>query len=113
MKDENSINIVTDSNFHRCVIESIKPVVVLFEKSYWGLAQVMRTILERLSVKHMGQIKFYRYNLDNDSNIASYYQIEDSPTVLFFKSGSLIMKTGIKSINETEEILTHMINEEN
>ena len=113
MNDDNSINIVTDANFHSCVIGSIKPVVVLFEKSYWGLAQVMRTILERLSVKHIGQIEFYRYNLDTDSNIASYYQIEDSPTVLFFKSGSLIMKTGIKSINETEEILANMINEEN
>ncbi len=113
MKNENSINIVTDSNFHNCVIESIKPVVVLFEKSYWGLAHVMRTILERLSVKHIGQIKFYRYNLDKNSKIASYYQIEDSPAVLFFKNGNLIMKTGINSIDETEEILINMINEEN
>ena len=113
MNDDNSINIVTDNNFHSCVIGSIKPVVVLFEKSYWGLAQVMRTILERLSVKHIGQIEFYRYNLNNDSNIASYYQIEDSPTVLFFKSGNLIMKTGINSIAETEEILINLIIEEN
>ena len=90
MKDDNSINIVTDTNFHSCVIESIKPVVVLFEKSYWGLAQVMRTILERLSIKYRGKIKFYRYSLDENSIISNYYQVEDTTTILFFKSGILI-----------------------
>ena len=101
---------INDSDFQNKLTESTEPVVVIFEKNFWGLAHVMKSILERLAVKYKGKVRFYKYNLDEYSEISNYYQVEDSTTVLFFSNGKLISRTGIKSIEEVEEILTGLTN---
>ena len=109
MNSEVLINIVHDSDFQSHVIESVEPVVVIFEKCFWALAQVMSAILEKLADKYRGKIRFYKYNLDEHTSIADYYQIENSTTVLFFKNGNLYTRTGVDSIETLEKILVSMI----
>ncbi len=105
MSFDNPLINISDSDFHIKLTESYEPVVVIFEKRFWGLAQVMRSMLEKLAVKYKGKVKFYRYSLDEYSEVSKYYQVEDSITILFFKDGNLIARTGVKSIEEVEGIL--------
>ena len=109
MNIESPLINISDSDFHNKLTESLEPFVVIFEKRFWGLAHVMRSILEKLAVKYSGKVKFYKYNLDECSEFSNYYQIEESTTILFFNNGNLIAKTGIKSIEEVEEILIELI----
>ena len=111
MVSESSLISINDSDFQNTVTGKLGPVVVIFERRFWGLSQVMTTILEKLSVKYKGKIRFYRYNLDESSEISNYYQVEDSTTVLFFNNGKLITRTGIKSIKEVDEILVSLTSE--
>ena len=105
MNIESPLNSINDSDFQNMLTESIEPVVVIFEKRFWGLAHIMRSILEKLAVKYKGRVKFYKYNLDVYSEVSNYYQVEDSTTVLFFNNGKLITRTGVNSVEEVEEIL--------
>ena len=106
MITESSIISISDSDFQNNITDSSEPVVVIFEKSFWGLAHVMRSILEKLAVKYKGKVRFYKYDLDEFSEVSNYYLVGDSTTILFFNNGKLITKTGTKSIEEIEEILT-------
>ena len=46
MNENISVVCVNDKNFKQQVIESALPVVVVFEKSWWGTAQIMKPITE-------------------------------------------------------------------
>ena len=111
MSESISIACVNDTNFKQQIIESTLPVVVVFEKSWWGTAQIMKPILEKIAKDYAGVIKIFKYNLDENSNTSSYYRIENSTTVLFFNKGDVMYKTGIISKEEFKKIISSLLNE--
>ena len=106
---------VNDRNFKQQVIESTLPVIVVFKKSWWGTAQIMKPILEKIAKDYAGIIKVFKYNLDENSSIFSiisaYYRIDNSTTVLFFNKGDVMYKTGIISKDEFKKIIGSLLNE--
>ena len=102
---------VNDRNFKQQVIESTLPVIVVFKKSWWGTAQIMKPILEKIAKDYAGIIKVFKYNLDENSIISAYYRIDNSTTVLFFNKGDVMYKTGIISKDEFKKIIGSLLNE--
>ena len=102
---------VNDRNFKQQVIESTLPVIVVFKKSWWGTAQIMKPILEKIAKDYAGIIKVFKYNLAENSIISAYYRIDNSTTVLFFNKGDVMYKTGIISKDEFKKIIGSLLNE--
>jgi thioredoxin-like negative regulator of GroEL len=101
--------IVNDKNFKEQVFNCTTPVVVAFEKKCWGAAHIMRPILEKIAVEYSNQIKFFVYNMDENSIISEYYKIRNSLTILVFNNDNIVEKTGLVSKEELERILQSYI----
>ena len=102
---------VNDNNFNEIVLNSKDKVIVLFEKCCWGTAQIMKTILEKLAIKYQNEIKIYKYNLDESSEISTKFEIQDRITIMFFNKGNLFFRTGVISETEIEKILTDIVDD--
>ena len=111
MNDQVLIERINDENFKKLVIESDLPVIVVFEKSCWGTAQIMKPILERIAFDYAGKIKVYKYSMDQNLVISELYKIENSTTILLFSKGDVICKTGVISKMELQKIINSLLNE--
>ena len=105
MADHLPILTINDKDFQNQVIESHLPVIVVFEKSFWGTAYIMKPIIEKLATDYNNKIKFFKYNLEENTRISDFYRIENSTTILIFNKGNVIHKTGAISKGELNEII--------
>ena len=106
-----SIERIKDKNFQKQVLESTLPVMVVFEKSCWGTAHIIKPIIEKIAVEYSGKIKVLRYNLEENPVSSEYYRIEDVTTILVFNKGNVIYKTGVISIDEFRKILNSILSD--
>ena len=105
MSDCVQIAIVNDANFREEVMQNALPVIVIFQKSYWGATHIMKPILEKIASDYAGRVKVCKYNLDENSVTSAYYGIENSVAVLLFDKGNIIYKTGIIPKDEFKNII--------
>jgi thioredoxin 1 len=79
----------TDENFKQEVIESKTPVVVDFTAPWCGPCKVLGPIVEQLAEELHGTVKVGKLDVDSNPRIASQYNINSIPTLLFVKNGSI------------------------
>jgi thioredoxin 1 len=84
------IDEITSSAFKGEVLESDIPVVVDFWAPWCGPCRMVTPVLEDVSQKMNGKIKFVKLNTDENQNIAMDYQIMAIPSLLIFKNGQEI-----------------------
>ena len=81
----------TDENTAE-IIESGKPVVIDFWAEWCGPCKKVAPIVDELAQEFEGKVIIGKYNVDDDSDIATQYGIRNIPTILFFKDGKLVDK---------------------
>lgn len=92
VRDEKSVSVpveVTDDSFAAEVISSTAPVVVDCWAPWCGPCRSIAPVMEELAAKYSGVAKIAKLNVDDNTAIASQYNIRSIPTLLFFKSGRL------------------------
>ena len=72
------------------VKDSYIPVVVVIVANWCGSCQIMVPILETLSEKYKGQIRFIMVDVDEVDEIIRNCGLDKLPILLFFREGNLI-----------------------
>jgi len=81
-----SIVKLTTSDFDSYVNGS-KPVFVDFWAVWCGPCRIMEPVVERLAAKYAGKVVFGKLNVDEESTLATRYDVQSIPTFMIFKDG--------------------------
>ncbi len=77
------------SNFESTISDASVPVVVDFWAPWCGPCKAIAPILEELAGELGDSARICKVNVDNNSEIASKYEIRAIPTILVFKNGAV------------------------
>ena len=77
------------SNFESTVTQGSVPVVVDFWAPWCGPCKAIAPILEDLANELDDAVNVCKVNVENNSEIASKYEIRAIPTILIFKGGAV------------------------
>ena len=81
---------VTDQDFEETVIKSTLPVLVDLWAPWCGPCRTVAPVVDKLAERYEGKFKFYRLNVDENSQTASKYGVMSIPTLIFFKDGKAV-----------------------
>jgi thioredoxin len=77
---------LTSSEFDRFVGDG-RPVFVDFWAVWCGPCKTMEPVVDRLAAKYSGKVLFGKLNVDEQSDIATRYEVQSIPTFMIFKKG--------------------------
>ena len=83
-----NITELDQSNFES-FIESNTTVLVDFWAPWCGPCKAIAPILEELSTELSESVKIGKVNVDNNSELASQYEVRAIPTIKIFKDGEV------------------------
>ena len=81
---------LTDKDFEQEVIKSDLPVLIDLWAPWCGPCRMIAPVVESLSKKYSGKLKFFRLNIDENPQTPSRYRVMSIPTLMFFKNGAAV-----------------------
>ena len=81
---------VTDSTFDSEVLQSQVPVLVDFWATWCGPCRMIAPVVEELAKQYEGKLKFTKVDVDNNTRIATKYDIRSIPSLYIFKGGKVV-----------------------
>lgn len=97
--------IMTDEELSE-MLNSKQPCVLDFYATWCGPCRMMKPVLEDVSDKYKGKIRFYQIDIDSAEELADKYKIEAVPTMLVFENGKEVGRTsGYQELEEFESFL--------
>lgn len=84
-----SVTSLTAGNFRREVLESGLPVIVDFYAEWCAPCKQIAPVMEALSEKWEGRVRFAKVDIDAHPDIANGYNISSIPAMLRFEDGEV------------------------
>jgi len=92
------------------LIHDDRPVIVDFHALWCSPCKIQSPILKEVANELGNRIKVIKIDVDQNSEIASRYNIQSVPTLIIFKNGEQIWRqSGVVSKNQLYNILTQNI----
>ncbi len=80
---------ITTENFDKEVLQSKLPVIIDFWASWCGPCRMFTPIIEEVSEEFKGKVAFGKLNTDENSEIATRFNIMSIPTAMLFEHGKV------------------------
>ena len=85
--------IATNSNFQE-ILSGELPVLVDFWATWCGPCRALSPTVDEIAEEYAGKVEVVKCNVDDADQIAMQYRIMSIPTLLYFKGGQLVDRTG-------------------
>ena len=96
----------TTANWETDVLKSALPVLVDFWAPWCGPCRMITPVVEALSDKYVGKVKFGKLNVDENQKISGDYGIRGIPTLILFKNGRVAEQVvGVQSKEAMSKML--------
>lgn len=83
---------MTDQTFREGVLSFPGPLLMVYYSPGCGYCKMLDPVLDQLASEYAGRLKVGKINVDQNTTIASQYNITVTPTLIFFKDGKEINK---------------------
>lgn len=77
--------------FNQAVNDQEHLVVVDFFATWCGPCKMLAPVLEK-AASEMDQVRFYKVDIDQESDLTEQFQIMSVPTMVFFKKGQKVLQ---------------------
>ncbi len=81
------MNNLTTSNFSEIVENGTLPVLVDFWAEWCAPCRMLGPVFKELEETHSADAVFAKVNIDDESLLASKFNVQSIPTVILFKNG--------------------------
>ncbi len=81
---------ISDNDFEQRVIKSNLPVLIDFWAPWCVPCKMVAPIVDKLSHKYDGRMKFFKINIDDNPRTPSRFQVMSIPSLMIFKNGQVV-----------------------
>ena len=92
-RTEDRIRTVTEATFQNLILDGSGPITVEFMSFGCGFCRAIEPILQQVAENMHSKQKFFRVNVPIESELATFYGIEGTPTFVMFLNGTEVGRT--------------------
>ena len=100
------VELIDIKDFDKKVIEEKETAIVDFYADWCMPCKIFGPVFKEVSEDYKGKVKFYKVDVDKNSEIAARFEVMSIPTTIFFKGGEKADSfTGSKPKDKLKEFI--------